>query len=425
MKIKRSSKNRPIRVMLWGVGAFTQGVLHILKQNNAEVCTYLTRDYAHYSPSLEGETFHSEIHPNPCTLIREKEIDLVIPMSIDWILADWAPEFLSLNTPIFSPTNEGMKLERDRNFAHQLCLQFGIPFPKSYIAGNRLEAEDILNAHPGAYVIKNTLCSPTSPIHTIIGETIEDTRSWLKQINYAEGVFLQEYMGRNEAGHIALVSNGEIHSLVTNQEYKRAFNGNMGIVTGAPLGGIVEKDAKDKYNLAKELLHPLLPWFKEVGFNGPVQVTAIHRDNKWYVLEYNVRIGVTCGPMILQMLENPLEILLNLSQNKKLFIKFKENIQFGCSLTLAGYGYPYVQVDCPHLPVQVLEKLDCDAWWNEVAINEKNQLYMTGHRIVDIIALDSTLEKAIDKAYKNISKIRCVGSYYRTDIGESLWPPGK
>ena len=55
--------------MLWGVGAFTHGVLHVLRKHGAEVCTYLTRDYAHYSPSLEGETFHNEIYPNPCPII--------------------------------------------------------------------------------------------------------------------------------------------------------------------------------------------------------------------------------------------------------------------------------------------------------------------------------------------------------------------
>ena len=75
--------------------------------------------------------------------------------------------------------------------------------------------------------------------------------------NDAEGIFLQEYLGRAEAGHIALVSGGEIYSLVTNQEYKRAFNGNMGIVAGAPLGGLVEQDPGDKYGLARDLLHPL------------------------------------------------------------------------------------------------------------------------------------------------------------------------
>jgi phosphoribosylamine--glycine ligase len=153
--------------------------------------------------------------------------------------------------------------------------QIQIPFPKSFVASNRIEAEKILAEHPQPFVIKNPLCSPTSPVHTVMCETVADTRAWLRSVNYAEGVFLQEYLGRAEAGHIALVSGGEIYSLVTNQEYKYAFNGNLGIVAGAPLGGLVERDENDKYGLARELLHPLLPWLRQVNYHGPIQVTAI------------------------------------------------------------------------------------------------------------------------------------------------------
>ena len=35
-----------------------------------------------------------------------------------------------------------------------------------------------------------------------------------------------------------------------------------------------------------------------------------------------------------------------------------------------------------------------------------------------------TLKQAIAEAYANIAKIRVAGSYYRTDVGQSLWPPG-
>ena len=292
------------------------------------------------------------------------------------------------------------------------------------MAKNRLEAKNILASHQKPFVIKNPLCSPTSPIHTIICETNEDTTSWLDTIDYAEGVFLQEYMGKREAGHIALISGDEIYSLVTNQEYKRSFNGNMGIIAGAPMGGLVEMDPDDKYGLAKELLTPLLPWFREVKFHGPVQVTAAYHNKKWYVLEYNVRIGVTSGPMILEMLENPLDVLWNVVNNKEVHIKFNHKKRFGCSLTLAGYGYPYTQVNGPNLPVRIFEDFDCHVWWNEVAADSKGKLFSTGHRIADVIGLAETMEQAIDKAYRNIQKIKCLNSYYRTDIGKSLWPPG-
>jgi phosphoribosylamine-glycine ligase len=280
-------------------------------------------------------------------------VDLVVPMSIDWAQSPWAADLLASRVPIFCPTGEGMRIERERDFARKLCHQYKVPFPKSYVAQNRLEAEQILKKHPRPYVIKNPLCSPTSPIHTILCETEEDTRSWLRSINYAEGVFLQEYLGRAEVGHIALVSGGEIYSLVTNQEYKRAFAGDMGVVAGAPLGGLVEKDPGDKYGLAKALLHPLRPWFKKVKYHGPIQVTAVQRGGKWYVIEYNIRIGVTSGAMILRLLEHPVEILLKTARNQRIELRFKPEWSFGCSVTLAGYGYPYVQVRAPALPIEV------------------------------------------------------------------------
>jgi phosphoribosylamine-glycine ligase len=49
----------------------------------------------------------------------------------------------------------------------------------------------------------------------------------------------------------------------------------------------------------------------------------------------------------------------------------------------------------------------------------------TGHRIADVIGFGADLSQAVSAAYKNIRKIRALGSYYRPDIGQSLWPPGQ
>lgn len=413
--------------MVLGIGAFAHSTARILADAGAKVCTYLTRDYGHFPPSLVGPTFLREAFPNPCALVAEKKIGLVVPMSIDWAQAPWADELVRSKVPIFGPTGEAMRIERERDLARKLCAEFKIPFPQAHVARNRLEAEKILQRQPAAYVLKNPLCSPTSPIHTILCESIEDTRSWLKHVNYAEGVFLQEYLGRAEAGHIAFVSGGEIYSLVTNQEYKRAFAGNMGIVAGAPLGGIVERDENDKYGLARQLIHPLRPWLRDVSYHGPIQVTAVQRNGKWHVIEYNIRIGVTSGAMILRMLNDPLDALLKTAQNRKLDLRFAPGRKFGCSITLAGYGYPYVQIQGPPLPVEItapFDRSDCDVWWNEVAKDADGQLMTTGHRIADVIGFGSSLDIAIQKAYANIRKIRSLGSYFRGDVGQSLWPPG-
>jgi phosphoribosylamine-glycine ligase len=410
--------------LVLGVGSFAHSLGMALTAAGGKTSTYLTRNYGHYPPSLVGKTFSSAAHPSPVPLLKQNKITVVIPQSIDWARQPWAEELLKSGVGIFSPTGEAMRIERERDFARVLCAKYKIPFPRSFVAANRLAAEKILADHPRPFVIKNPLCSPTSPIHTILCETVADTRAWLRQVNYAEGVFLQEYLGRAEAGHIVLVSGGEIHSLVTNQEYKYAFNGNLGIIAGAPLGGIVERDEADKYGLARELIHPLQPWLRAVKFNGPLQVTAIQRGGKWHVIEYNIRIGVTSGPMLLRMLSHPAEVVLRTARNEKLKVSFNRQSKFGCSLTLAGYGYPFTQVRGPQLPLEVAGPFGCDVWWNEVARTADGSLCSTGHRIADVNALAPTLEAAIATAYQNIHKIRVVGSYFRTDVGQSLWPPG-
>ena len=435
IKSAAAKKVKP-SVMILGVGSFAHSLGKALADTGCRVATYLTRDYGHFAPSLVGPVYSRANYPSPVPLLRREKIDLVIPQSIDWAQQPWAADLIASGSAIFSPTGEAMRIERERDCARQLCAQFKIPFPKSFVASNRLEAENILAKNPRPFVIKNPLCSPTSPIHTILCETVADTRAWLRQVNYAEGVFLQEYLGRAEAGHIALVSGGEIYSLVTNQEYKYAFNGNLGVVAGAPLGGLVERDENDKYGLARELLHPLLPWFRSVKYHGPIQVTAIKSRGKagssfstrsrggWQVIEYNIRIGVTSGPMILRLLKNPAETVWRTARNEKLNLRFRDKLNFGCSLTLAGYGYPFTQVRGPHLPLEVTGPLGCDVWWNEVARNPDGGLMATGHRIADVIAFGPSLKAALATAYSNIRKIRVVGSYYRTDVGQSLWPPG-
>ena len=226
----------PAAAMILGVGSFAHSIGTALTDAGANVSTYLTRNYGHFAPTLFGKTFSRDAFPSPVPLLAPNNIEVVIPQSIDWATQPWAEDLVKSGVGIFSPTGEAMKIERERDFARELCVKYRIPFPKSFVASNRLEAEKILEENPRPFVIKNPLCSPTSPVHTILCETVADTRAWLRNVNYAEGVFLQEYLGRAEAGHIALVSGGEIYSLVTNQEYKYAFVGNQGVIAGAPLG---------------------------------------------------------------------------------------------------------------------------------------------------------------------------------------------
>ena len=124
------------------------------------------------------------------------------------------------------------------------------------------------------------------------------------------------------------------------------------------------------------------------------------------------------------MLKNPVDVLLKVVRDQVPILNWHPEKYFGCTLTLAGYGYPYVVPSVPKLPVEVSAPLECDLWWNEVD-EEDGQLYMAnhqnyemGHRIADVNACASEMDSAVEQIEKEILKLRCLGSYYRLDLKE-------
>jgi phosphoribosylamine-glycine ligase len=115
---------------------------------------------------------------------------------------------------------------------------------------------------------------------------------------------------------------------------------------------------------------------------------------------------------------------LEVVRNQTPVLEWHAKKYFGCTLTLAGYGYPYVVPSVPKLPVEVSAPLECDLWWNEVD-EEGGQLYMAnhknyemGHRIADVNACAPVMDSAVKLIENEIRKLRCLGSYYRLDLKE-------
>src|ERR1039458_2517330 len=81
-------------VMILGVGSFAHSIGAALADTVANFSTYLTRNYGHFPPSLVGKTFSHDAFPSPVPLLKQNEIDVVIPQSIDWALAPWAEELV-------------------------------------------------------------------------------------------------------------------------------------------------------------------------------------------------------------------------------------------------------------------------------------------------------------------------------------------
>ena len=191
-----------------------------------------------------------------------------------------------------------------------------------------------------------------------------------------------EYAGRASRPHRAR-QRREIYSLVANQEYKRAFSNATSASSRAPARWLGGGGPEDKYGLTRELIHPLRPWLRAVNFHGPLQVTAVKRRGQWCVIEYNIRIGVTSGAMILRLLTNPLETLLATTRNES----YSRSSAAIAGSARRSRSRVTATLHPDQRPTGALETIapfnraNADVWWSEVTRTDAGKLMSAGHRL--------------------------------------------
>ena len=128
--------------MILGVGSFAHSIGRALKEAGAGVSTYLTRNYGHFPPALVGADISAARRiPVPFRCSRSGASTWSSRSPLTGRMQPWAAELIASGVGIFSPTGEAMRIERERDFARAVCARFKIPFPRSFVAANRLEAE--------------------------------------------------------------------------------------------------------------------------------------------------------------------------------------------------------------------------------------------------------------------------------------------
>ena len=274
-----------------------------------------------------------------------------------------------------------MRIERERDFARQLCREFKIPFPQAHVARNRLEAEAFLARRPAAVRHQEPALlahqpDPHDPVrdgggHALLAAGTSIMRKGFSCRNTWAGARRATSRWSAAARSIrwSPTRNTSAPSPATwaSSPARRWAGWSSGI-------------PEDKYGLARELIHPLLPWLREVKFHGPIQVTAVHRGDQWHVIEYNIRIGVTSGPMILRMLANPVETLLRDRAEPE--ADARNSVRGPRVRLLAHAGGLRLSVRAGRRAASAgggqRASSTCDVWWNEVTRDRGRRA--DGHR---------------------------------------------
>ena len=344
----------------------------------------------------------------------ERGIELAIIGPEAPLVAGVSDALASQGVAVFGPSKLAAQLEGSKSFAKQVMAAAGVPTAMARQCKTLAEVEQAMEDFGAPYVIKaDGLAAGKGVIVT------EDSKAALEHAAQfiSMGILVEEYLSGPEVSLFFLSDGVSVMPLTPAQDFKRAFDYDLGPNTGgmgaySPLPWL-EDDFVQKVEDSVAL--PTIQELARLGapFVGLLYCGLIVTERGIRVIEFNARFGDPETQVVLGRLITPLESLLYKASTGHL--DSAPEAQFSqdkaVTVVLASEGYPTTQAEIRE--VKGIEKAE------RVSGVEICYASPVG-RVLSVVATGKTFKQARKRAYKAIGKIKLEGSHYRQDIASKV-----
>jgi phosphoribosylamine--glycine ligase len=344
----------------------------------------------------------------------ERGIELAIIGPEAPLVAGVSDALASQGVAVFGPSKLAAQLEGSKSFAKQVMAAAGVPTAMARQCKTLAEVEQAMEDFGAPYVIKaDGLAAGKGVIVT------EDSKAALEHAAQfiSMGILVEEHLSGPEVSLFFLSDGVSVMPLTPAQDFKRAFDYDLGPNTGgmgaySPLPWL-EDDFVQKVEDSVAL--PTIQELARLGapFVGLLYCGLIVTERGLRVIEFNARFGDPETQVVLGRLITPLESLLYKASTGHL--DSAPEAQFSqdkaVTVVLASEGYPTTQAEIRE--VKGIEKAE------RVSGVEVCYASPVG-RVLSVVATGKTFKQARKRAYKAIGKIKLEGSHYRQDIASKV-----
>jgi len=358
---------------------------------------------------------------------KEKKIDLTIVGPEVPLVAGIVDRFTEEGLKIFGPNKKCSRLEGSKAFAKSFMMKHGIPTARYQEFTNPKEALDSIENFGYPVVIKADGLAAGKGV--IIAENraeaieaIEDIMDNKKFGEAGSKVVIEEFLDGIEASVLCFVDGETIIPMVSAQDYKKAYDYDLGPNTGG-MGTyspsyIYDDELSKKVN--EGILKPILKGFKEdaLDYKGILFIGLMIVEGNPKVLEFNVRFGDPETQVILTRLKTDLiDIIDSILEGRLHEQSIEWSEKKSVCVVLASKGYPesYEKGKI----ISGLEGIqDCILFHAGTKYDDKGNIVTNGGRVLGVVAVEDTIEEARYIAYKNVEEITFEGKQYRSDIAK-------
>ena len=348
-------------------------------------------------------------------LAESLSIDLVVIGPEKPLVQGLSDELRKAGFAVFGPSQAAAQIEGSKDFAKQVMRDAGVPTAKSFTCETREEVERALDHFGAPYVVKHDgLAGGKGVVVT------NDRDEALRHAISNPRVVIEEFLDGPEVSLFGISDGKNILAMEPAQDFKRAFDGDLGPNTGgmgaySPLPWAYE-------GIIEETLEQVLrPTIAEMAARGTPFVGLLYAGlaltNKGLrVIEFNARFGDPETEVLLPRLKTPLAQLLLKAATRDLkdhppLIWSDES---AVTVVLASEGYPISpKIGEPLMGISPVEGSDI---FHSGTIMDGPVLKSAGGRVLTVTGMGVDLTEARDKAYRVISGITLHGGHYRSDI---------
>ena len=354
----------------------------------------------------------------------EQKIDYAVVAPDDPLVLGCVDALEEAGISCFGPRANAAIIEGSKVFSKNLMKKYGIPTASYEVFDNLENALTYLDTAPIPTVIKADGLALGKGV--IIANTRDEAKAAVVEMmenkkfgKSGDNVVIEEFLEGPEVSVLSFTDGKTVVPMISSMDHKRAGDNDTGLNTGGM--GTVAPNPYYTDAIAAECMEKIfIPTVNAMNsegrtFKGCLYFGLMLTKNGPKVIEYNCRFGDPETQVVLPLLESDLLTVMMATTNATLSetpVKFSD--KNACCVIMASKGYPesYEKGYKMDIPEELSNSVFVAG-----AKFDGGQIVTNGGRVLGAVAVEDTLEKAIDTAYSYVDKIHFDNAYFRKDIG--------
>lgn len=371
--------------------------------------------------------------PELVQFARQNAIDLVVVGPEAPLIAGLADALHEAGIPCFGPTRAAAQLEGSKAFAKWLMAQVGAPTAPFAVFDDADAARAYLHERfpQRACVVKadgEALGKGVFVCETL-GEALDAVEFLMEHGGLGEAgkrIVIEDRLQGRELSLLCLTDGSHTLPMPPVRDYKRALDGNRGPNTGGMGCYTPLPDATPTLleSALHQIVYPVIQAMAQRGtpYRGVLYAGLMVQDEQPYTLEFNCRFGDPETQVLMPLLTSDLVELAHRAATGTLAAtELRFEARAAVCVVLASGGYPNeYRTGLPIEGLDVATKTPDTLIFHAGTRAENGQILTNGGRVLNIVGLGETVERARQNAYRAAEQIHFEGIHYRRDIGESV-----